>query len=168
MRKTILLSALTVLTFSSCKKEVVGAKGDQGAQGIQGVQGAQGVKGQNGNANVIGSNEVTISSWTQNSISWTANLTMGAITQDVVNTGTVKVFIKYGSEWWALPDISGKNSTQYGFGVGSVTLYNSNSDGTLPSNPSSKTFRIVVIPSSGLAKHPDTDWNNYKEVSELL
>ena len=165
MRKTILfLGALTMLSFSSCKKEVAGAKGDQGVQGIQGIQ------GQDGNANVIGSNEVTLStsSWTQNSNSWSATLTMGAITQDVVNTGMVKVFIKYGSEWWALPDFTGTNSTQYGFGLGYVSLFNSNTDNSLPSNPGAKTFRIVVIPSSGLAKNPNTDWNNYKEVSELI
>ena len=156
MRKTILLSVLTALTFSSCEKEVVGAKGEQGIQG------------QKGNVNVIASNEVTISDWEQDGNSWYTNIKWDAITQDIVNTGKVTVFIKYGSEWWALPDLDGKNSTQYGFGVGYVNLYNSNNDYTLPSSPSPKTFRVVAIPSSGLAEHPNTNWNNYKEVSELL
>ena len=117
------------LTVTSCKK------GDTGAAGKD---------GKDGNANVIGTNNVTISSWTSPGTSWTATITVAGITQSIVDKGTVSVFVQYGNEWWSLPDINGKNSMQFGYGVGYVSLINVNSDATLPSNPGSKTFRIVL------------------------
>lgn len=142
------MTATTSLFFAGCK-------GKDGAPGAQGPQ---------GNANVIGTNTVTVSSWTASGTAWQASITAGGITADVVNTGTVQVFIKYSSGWWALPDINGINSTSFGFSVGTITLLNSNSDNSTPTNPGAKDFRVVIIPSNAMITHPNVDFKNYEAI----
>ena len=78
------------------------------------------------------------------------------------------MFVLYGTTWWALPDQDGINSTQYGFGIGTVTLINSNSDGTTPGNPGAQTFRIVIISASNRLANPNVNWKNYTEVKKVL
>ncbi|MFY9307609.1 MAG: hypothetical protein WAQ28_01035 [Bacteroidia bacterium] len=163
MKKTIILGmvALAGLMFDACTKAKDGAPGAQGPAGVNGTNGTDGI---DGNANVIGTNTVTISSWTANGASWTANMTAAGITSDVVNTGTVQVFIQYGSSWWALPDINGVNSTSYGFSVGTISLLNSNSDGSTPPNPGAQVFRAVIIPSQAMITNPNVDYKNYEAI----
>jgi hypothetical protein len=132
-----------------------------------GPQGPQGSPGQDGNANVIGTNPVTVG-WTLDGSVYTSYLNVPDITQDIVNRGTVEVFIKYGGEWWVLPDVIGINSTTYGFGVGYVSLVNSNADGSVPAYPSASTFRVVVISASYRIANPNTNWTNYEEVKTVL
>jgi len=132
----IILLSLPVLI--SCKKPQMGPAGSDGANGTNGV---------NGNANVISTNTINVSSWTSNGASWSATLTVPEITQEIVNKGMVQVFVKYGNQWWNLPDMTNKNSTQYGFELGSVYILNSNNDGSNPVNPGPKIFRVVVASS---------------------
>lgn len=141
------------LTFTSCKKA---EKGDTGPAGA------------NGNANVVGSNIITVSSWAAFSNVWEANISLSGITANVVDKGIVSVFIQYGPDWWALPDLNGKNSTQYGFGVGFVKLLNSNSDGSTPGNPGTQTFRVVIVSPSNRLANPNVNWKNYAEVKKVL
>jgi len=151
-------------TLVGCKKEI----GPEGPKGEQGVQAEQGQNGDDGNANVIGTNEVTISNWSQSGSAWFADITAQGITQDVVNTGLVQVFIQYGSEWWALPDQSGSNVTSFGYSVGNISLMNQNTDGTTATNPGSGVFRVVIITSSNLTAHPNVDWNDYEQEKQAL
>ena len=144
---------LIAITFTNCKK------GDTGPAGKDGV---------NGNANVVGTNIVTVNSWTASSNSWSASMTASGITQNIVDKGVVSVFVQYGNEWWSLPDLNGKNSTQYGYGVGTVSLLNANSDGSTAPNPGATTFRIVIISPSNRLAHPNTNWKNYNEVKAVL
>ena len=130
--------------------------------------GEKGEKGADGNANVIGTNEVVISNWTQSGNYWTAGITVNGITQDIVKTGVVQVFTKYGDSWWALPDINGNNMTYFGYEVGHITLLNSNTDNSTPSHPGSPTFRVVFISSSNIAANPGVDWKDFKQVQEVL
>lgn len=152
------IMALLIMVISSCKKEVVGPQGEQGIQGEQ------------GNANVIGTNEFTLNSshWTQSGDQWYSGATTTAITQDIVNSGLVQVFIKYGSEWWALPDQAGVNQTSFGYSNGSISILNQNTNGTTPPNPGTKTFRVVIISSGMILSNPDVDWSNYKDVEKAM
>lgn len=161
MKKTIttVITGLVLtlgLTFTSCKKA---EKGDTGPAGTNGT---------NGNANVIGTNVVTVSTWAASGSVWESTITFSGITSNVVDKGIVSVFVLYGTSWWALPDLNGKNSTQYGFGIGFVKLLNSNSDGTTPANPGTQTFRIVVVSPSNRIANPNVNWNNYAEVKKVL
>lgn len=129
--------------------------------------GPQGPPGQDGNANVIGTNSVSVG-WTLDGNAWYSTINVPGITQDIVNKGTVQVFIQYGTEWWTMPDVIGINSTTFGFDVGYVSLVNSNADGSTPSYPTHSTFRVVIISASNRLANPDVNWNNYEEVKKAL
>jgi hypothetical protein len=161
-RISILVMIASVLTTFSCTKE--------GKEGPPGPAGTNGTNGTNGNANVIGTNTVTLNSgdWSATGAGWYVTLTASGITQDVVDKGIVQVFIQYGTEWWSLPDLSGINSTQFGFGLGYVQLLNYNSDYSQATNPGTKTFRIVIIPSSARLANPNIDYTNYNEVKRAF
>lgn len=144
------------LTVTSCKKT---EKGPSGADG------------KNGNANVIGTSTVSVasSSWTPvGANALEVYIPVPEITQDIVTKGSVTVFINSGAEWWGLPYIKGINSTQYSFGPGYVHLYNASSNQTLPLNPPTSTYRIVVVSASNKELYPTLNWQNYKEVKQVL
>ncbi len=141
------------LIFSGCAKD--------------GETGPQGPAGATGNANVIATSTLT-ASWVLSGTYYVAGMTVPAITQDIVDKGSVQVFTQYGDEWWALPDLNGVNSTQFGFGLGNVSLLNSNSDGSTPSFPSVSIFRVVVISSSNRMANPNVNWKNYKEIEQAF
>jgi hypothetical protein len=158
MRTTALFSILTTcfialsMTLYSCKGKdgAPGPTGPAGTNGIDGKDGTNGINGTNGNANVIGTNTITTfsSDWTGSGIFYSTKFNVPGITQSIVDKGTVLVFIKYGTEWLLLPDISGKNIMQYTFGVGYVSILNYNTDYSTNSNPGTKTFRVVIIAAS--------------------
>ena len=154
--KTLIAICAMAVVFTNCKK------GDTGPAGKDGTNGT------NGNANVISTNNVTISSWSLNSGVYTAGISAAGITQDIVDRGVVMVFIKYGSQWVSLPDITGKNSTVFAYNVGNIDLINSNSDGTTPTNPGTQTFRVVIISASNKIMNPNVNLKNYSEVKQAL
>lgn len=131
-------------------------------------EGPQGEAGKDGNANVVGTNTVTISNWTAAGNGWETTLSAPGITQTIVDKGIVQVFIQYDNQWWALPDLNGINATQYGFSVGTVHLLNADNDGLATPYPATMTFRIVIIAPSQIAANPNTDWTDYEQVTEAL
>jgi hypothetical protein len=159
MKKTVLLLlAASVFIFTGCVK--TGAPGPQGVQGPQGPQ---------GNANVIGSNPFTVSSWSKTGNTYYADFSSADITPDIVDFGVVSIFKSYGTaEWSPLPDISGRTSTVFNFYDNGFSIYVQNSDGSDPGHPGSVTFRMVVISSALKQANPETNWKNYKEVSAVL
>ncbi|MEO6902679.1 MAG: hypothetical protein ABI315_05945 [Bacteroidia bacterium] len=145
----LLITSVTVL--NSCKK------GDPGPAG------------EDGNANVTSTDPILIpaKSWTLDSNVWLTNFPVPAITGDIASKGMVQVYIKYGSQWWALPDINNGNATSYGFTMGKVFLFNANDDGSVPLAPLALTFRVVAIsPSGGRAMNPDVDLKDYEAVKK--
>ncbi|MCF8451136.1 MAG: collagen-like protein [Taibaiella sp.] len=159
MKKIILLLlASSVFIFTGCVK--TGPPGPQGSQGPQGPQ---------GNANVIGSDPFTVSSWSKTGNTYYADFSSPDITTAIVDNGIVSVFKSYGAnEWSPLPDISGKTSTVFNFYDNGFSIYVQNSDGTEPLFPGAVTFRMVVISSSLRQANPNTDWNNYKETMAAI
>jgi hypothetical protein len=146
-----------LLLLGACTKE-----------GARGPQGATGATGADGNANVIGSNPVTIT-WETADSTLSATLTDADITQDVVDNGLVEVYKEYNDgSWTNLPDVNGINSTVFNFYAGGLTLYDQNADGTLPANPGNQTFRIVIIPSSQRKANPNVNWSSYNAVKALV
>ncbi len=69
------------------------------------------------------------------------------ITQDIVDNGSVEVFLKDSTgNWQALP-FNIKNLQYMGdYQLGNVSVTAKNSKGTIPSNPSVQQFKVVVIP----------------------
>jgi hypothetical protein len=157
--KSIFTGILVVglFTFNSCVKD--GPVGPQGPQG---------------NANVQ-SSAVTVTQWSWNTTySYSsANITVPALTPDIVDRGAVMVYIYNGSTTWeALPFssvISAGVTTHYEFVYtdNQVTIIISNSDLSIP-NLQTSTFKIVCIAASIMTKHPNTNWKNYSEVQKVL
>src|SRR5450631_3219317 len=97
--KTLLtgVTLITSLAFSSCKKD--------GPVGPQGPAGTNGTNGIDGNANVLGSTTLSVSSanWTATGNEWYDTFTLGTITQAIVDKGAVMVYEQYNATWVALP-----------------------------------------------------------------
>ncbi|MEQ8910292.1 MAG: hypothetical protein RIC95_13925 [Vicingaceae bacterium] len=156
--KTIIaiLILATITIFASCEKE--GPEGPTGPAGKDGVD---------GNANV--SSSLTVSSWTYDDPSWVANLSIPAITQDIVNTGAVLAYIKTQDTFYQIPITFYQTST-YSTSVevetklGGVSIYWTDSDRTTPVNPGSQTFKIIVIASSDRIKKSGIDVSDYEQV----
>jgi hypothetical protein len=168
-KKAVLLS-IAMFVFG-CSKD--GETGPAGPAGANGINGTNGTNGTNGNANVFGSTTFTTSAanWTSNGggVYWTAVFTgANEITQDIVDRGIVSVFLLSGSAWTPLPLTVFNQNTTYGVGVGTIEFVVSGTDFNPIPNPSNVTIRYVVISPSNRLSHPNTDWNNYEEVKQVL
>jgi hypothetical protein len=166
MKKTIFKTSIVMfiaLIAMSCSKD--------GATGPAGPAGANGTNGIDGNANVIGTNTVTISSWTSYASGslWVGGLSATGITQSIVDKGIVSVFIQNtAGTWTALPYTIGNTSWFYDFGVGFVNINKTNTNLSAIANPGSQTFRVVIISASNKMANPNTDWKDYNQVKEAL
>lgn len=155
--KTIsaLLLLVTMTLFSSCKKE-----------------GPAGPAGKDGNANVV-SSTITSSSWAYAAPSWVITFTNPAITQEIINSGAVLVYLKVGNSYNQLP-LTFYPSSDYSTTievstfVGGLSLFWTDSDLIQPINPGSRTFKVVVIAASGRIQNPNVDYSNYEEVKSTF
>ncbi|MBP6755283.1 MAG: hypothetical protein KA210_03985 [Bacteroidia bacterium] len=172
MKKTIFKSVvilLTAITTLSCSED-----GAMGPAGPAGANGTNGTNGTNGNANVIGSTTVSVppSNWINaggTSTSWSTTLTSQAITQAIVDKGSVSVFCQVGSTWLALPYSNPQNHYffNYGFYLGAVEV-NLTSQSGYTVTPGTNVFRIVVISASNKLANPNTNWKDYNQVRAAL
>ncbi len=147
----LLLVAGTMLMASSCTKT-----------------GPVGPQGPTGNANVIGENPFTVSTWLLSGTTFYQSFDDANITTDVANYGLVEIYKYYSTSGWTnLPDIDGDVSTVYNFYPGGFTISILMPGGT-PPNPGSVEFRVVVVPSSVRLANPNTNWKNYEETKAVL
>lgn len=147
----LILLITSASVFNSCKK------GDTGPAG------------EDGNANVMSTDPILLpaNSWTLDSNVWLASFPVPAITGDIASKGVVQVYIRYGTQWWALPDLNNGNATSYGFSMGKVLLFNANDDGSVPLAPLALTFRVVAIsPTGGRSMNTDVDLKDYEAVKK--
>ncbi|HEX8516642.1 MAG TPA: hypothetical protein VF868_10615 [Bacteroidia bacterium] len=162
-----------ITTFGLLLFMAVSATVFNGCKGKDGAPGAEGPKGADGNANVVGTTSATISSWTLGGgILYSASLTSTAITQAIVDKGVIMVYEDDGSGgWYALPYTLAIESSSFGFGYASggfVNIYITNTDGSTPSHPGTRTYRIVAITSRGMEAHPEVDVKNYAQVKQAF
>jgi hypothetical protein len=171
MKISFVLSIMLItLSMLSCKKE-----GPIGPQGPAGTNGINGIDGVDGNANVITYTvNTTSANWTCSSICY-VDVTCPGITQDIVNTGSVHVFMESPTQagaWLNMPwteMFSGYISNyNFVFVLGTLRISKSDSDLTTPANPGTRKFKIVVIASSGKLIHPEVDYTNYNEIKEAF
>ncbi|MEN9962941.1 MAG: hypothetical protein RL582_36, partial [Bacteroidota bacterium] len=133
--------------------------------GANGATGATGATGQPGPGS-IKSFTITTSSWVNSDPAWIATLNVSAITQNVLSNGAVLVYIKDGTDYFQLPLTIPEDTyfTTYQFrhDLGVVDVFVLDSDGLLPINPGTTTFKVVVI--SGTGKNPNVNYNDYNAV----
>lgn len=170
---------------------IVGLFACEGPSGDDGIDGVDGVDGTNGNANV------TTVSLLLADITWTEglylgrttnvfNLTESAVTQDVIDHGTVLGYAFTLSRWWALP-FSWENSTGtstdyvlHSYALNTISLYAYDTAGVLNPNALSE-YRFLIITDNTVTKstslkapildklkNAGVDVNNYYEVADYF
>jgi hypothetical protein len=157
MKNLMLIIACIAMSglIVSCSKD-----GIDGAPGIPGVQGANGV---DGNANVFASDSIVIQTWGTISTYKYQDIYIPEITQNIVESGTVYVYILNNpGEWIQLNWVFGTLSRSYSFSLQNVRVRFQNTDNTTTADPGKQVFRVVVIPSSNNVK--DVDYSNYEKV----
>lgn len=149
MKAVYLMLMVTVTTiFSSCEKE--------------------GPTGKDGNANVV-SKTFSSSSWREVNNRWLIDLEFPAITQEIMNTGAVLVYLKINDEYAQLP-LTFYPSELYSTtiriakSIGVITVIWSDSDLLISQNPGRQTFKVVVIAASQMGPNPNVDFSDYQEV----
>lgn len=154
MKKLNLISTISlVLTilissgFVSCKKSTVGPTGAQGATGQQGLTGAQ------GNANVKAITFSTGCNWKIDSVgkTYSYRFHVADITTSVIEQGLVTLLQSddqgsNGNEWRAMPFSLKTYDYNYKVELSTVEIFISSTNGTMPPNPGSQKFKVVIIP----------------------
>ncbi|MCX6244870.1 MAG: hypothetical protein NTU98_09215 [Bacteroidetes bacterium] len=159
MKKAIftwLAFAAMILLFNSCSKD-----------------GATGPAGTNGNTNVHSKTfVVNPSDWNVNSTNLTRFLTDSAITQDIIDNGSVEMFVNYGDSWRPLPFTNfwapSPQTYQGSFYLNEFDIFVWRNDGLQPIVPGVLTFKVVTIAGSAKTANPNINWKNYEEVKKAF
>lgn len=133
IRTLLFAIPIIILSFSSCKKDVAGPKGDPGTNG--------------GNGNLKKSERtftVQASSWVNNLGFYSTNVYFPEITNDVISKGEVEVYMQTGTQWWNLPYLVGDIVMHQSIEFETLHLEYSRIHGVPPSSPGQVTFRVVV------------------------
>jgi len=160
-QKTIFL-----FTFSICVILIIGCAKD-GETGPQGPQ---------GNANVVSvTKNVASNDWIMSDPIYYVDLTASNISQDILNGGTIQVFMESTTEigvWLNLPWVQTYSSYfstfNFNYSLGSVRVSKYDSDNTQTSNPGVRSFKIVAIAGSARHANPNVDWTNYSEIESTF
>lgn len=135
------LLVLSSLLLVSCKKTVVGPKGDPGAQGIQ---------GEPGNANVKSLIISTTCDWKVDSTahSYTYRIHTADLDNSVLRGGIVMLYYgsQCGCEWKAMPFLAKPLNYSYTTELSTVDIVIAGTDGNLPPEPGVLKFKLVIIP----------------------
>lgn len=122
----------------ACKKQVAGPKGETG------------MAGQNGNANQnnIDSFLLLSQDWVTNSVKkdWNANVFNSLITENIVQSGNVDIYVNVNSEWFRLPYTKDDFHLQYKLSNGLIILNYFKSHG-VADPPDPMRFRMVIVSS---------------------
>lgn len=138
----------TLIIFIGCTKE--------------GKQGEPGVGGKDGNANVSSYTfDVYAGDWSSNS-AWLYNTN---ITQTIVNSGAVQVYMEtspYSGVWAALPLSVSGTEIIYAYQLNFVEVVAS------PQPTSHERFKVVTIASSSRLANPNLDYSDYEAVAKTF
>lgn len=137
-----ILTCIFGLLITNCKKEE-----------IPGPKGEPGTPGGGGNSNISASETFTVASsdWVTDSAKFGRKVTLNyaGITKDVVEKGSVKMYMKMGSTWAELPYTQGDFVTQFGFDEGHLYLEFINIEQVgMPAPPTTTSYRVVILTQS--------------------
>lgn len=175
-KTTLSILSICALTLVSCAPED-GETGPAGPIGPEGQIGPKGDPGVDGVANIsVSTFFISSSDWTLGT-TYRDTLDVSAITQDVMDNGTVQVFQTESAndpQWGDLPfsyliGINGGASEvtiQAEHALGKIYLSVINDVGaniaSNPNYPGDRSFKVVVIPPS--ARKVGVDHSNYEEL----
>lgn len=157
----LMLLLAVVMGVSGCGKE-----------GPAGPIGPEGPAGPTGNAQVTVSN-ITSANWYLNAPSWFLNLEVPALTEVILNSGVVLVYMKIGEHFHQLPGtfyFSNQYSVSFGVSstVNAVRVSYTRSDWGMDLSPGAQTFKVVVMTASARQQNPRLDYSNYEAVQRAL
>ena len=151
------------ILFTGCVK---GPKGDQGDPGLNG-QAVQNVHSF--------SFTVSPTQWYYyGSGFYYYDASISQITQNVVDSGSLSMFVEGNSGvWLALPYTISNSSTNfinYGFNysLGHSRVWMDNSTQSTLSITSSYTYRAVIVSSTMRVNHPNVNWNDPVQVMAII
>ncbi len=179
---------LITIVFANCKKGdtgPAGAAGATGANGANGASGPQGPKGDTGVANVIYSQWLDVAytpvkdSTTGDTLAWIATIPAPSLSDSILNTGIVKVFLNAGTPTvkavFPLPitdlfALTGLLNVNCYFTLNTINLYATDNASSFTSQGEKAfQYRYVLIPggvAGGIRKN--VDWNDYNQVKATL
>ena len=113
---------------------------------------------------------VSTNSWALNGTEYKTTISVSAITQDIINKGTVSMFVSPdGTNWVALPYSFQGAEFNYMVTEGSVSITYTKYNGVAPSSaPNNDQFKVVVIAGSARMSNPNVDLRNYHEVKKAF
>jgi hypothetical protein len=136
MKKITSFAAIICLTLLlvNCTKVEKGPKGDTGAAGQ--------------NAKV--ETEVflvTSTSWSAStdSLQWNTSVAASKVTANIVNNGSMQVFVLKNNVWTSLPFLEEDLYTVFTYAQGVVNLIRSDSHGTYPPRPGTEQYKVVTL-----------------------
>lgn len=152
--------ALTMLTFSSCKKDDDDSKYQP--------------KGTYGNSS-ISSSTWAVNTWANNGGFYYIDFNVSALTSSVQSSGAVEVFLSTdgGTTWRGLPFTQYGSTADYLWSfqtqTGTVEVRWTYDGSGLGSDPNTVygavcQFKVVCISAAGLVANPDTDYTNYNAI----
>src|SRR5687767_13735537 len=165
------------LTITACKKGDTGPQGEKGDKGDTGATGNTGVKGDAGTANVLYSPWLDLTfSLDQASGVFFTQITEAKVTDDLLSTGEIKVFINFGTAAnkviTPLPFSEGDAQITPFYAPGTIEL-DANVNASTATNPTTgnkvRQYRYILIPGGATVRmDKKIDWNNYEEVKAYL
>lgn len=174
MKLTTKLSIFLVMVLGT---SIISCSGD----GKDGEDGLNGTNGEPGTANVIYSNWLDRPVGAETTIDGTTgmayNFSVPQITNEIMNTGTVLVYLQFSSDVFLLPYTSRAggniNTVEAITSVGSLRIFRFRHDGGTPLVPVGATVRIryIIIPGGApvpLARQINYKERSYEEVCESL
>lgn len=119
------------------------------------------------------SSDTYTTTWIFQDPSYYCDISVPEITQDIVDNGAVFVYMSNGNGGWtALPytvPIDGTYSSTFTpvHYTGGVKIWKTDTD-LVTLDPGTSTFKVVVVSKHGLAKRPNVNWVDYKEVENEI
>jgi hypothetical protein len=175
MKKNIQLLGILILLTGFCLWSCEGPQGPEGPQGQQGIQGYQGAQG---NANVQ-CEKFDVSDWynsTSDSSLYT-DLAATNVTSDIVNNGIVKVVMNIQLEdtiWFTLPytfvytsPYNYSETYDYYYWEGIVEIIKFRNNGTTPTTPSERWFKVITIAGEAVSVSSHFKSNNFTESKKV-
>ena len=160
---------MLIATLGSCQK------GDTGAAGANGTNGTNGT---NGNANVqSGTVAITASNWTWDASGsyYYCTVTDSSVTQDIVKSGAVEVFLQAsgGNGWVAIPSSVTSSSTvsdyfNFDYALYEVEFILEFSNQAQASSIASYNYKVVCIAASQRKANPNTNWHDYESIKAAM
>ena len=125
-----------------------------------------------GNAKIY-SSQYTVT-WTEEAPGYYCIMDDEYITQDIVDNGSVEVYMSNGSDGWISLPVTIPISSTYSSTftpvhyLGGVTVWAFDTDTEQSADPGSTTFKIVCISATVKLANSNLDWNNYAAVKKAF